>query len=588
MGLSFLLPQEAGSLSVAVRWGDYHSEEMEDDEGKKLRVWQRYPREEIVPVKVGAKDGKARVHKIAGSAGLELNVVEREITAEGFEEHLPKGTRSLSVFLVNRRKPVEQAPDSAFIFQPEIEISNEQSFVPRPDLRGARSEDWDDQIADLHYADVPAYATGHGVSVEWELVDGKCHTIKTAWIPTAEVEKTETVKISGLDLSMDNLGALESGDAAKTTLTPLVDQYRLWIDHQGKDLDDLSSKRRETATELIRLAGISANRIEQGIQTLGTDADALDAFRVMNRAVARALRIRLGIDDPEWRAFQLAFVLLNLPGIAKPDEPTREIVDLLFFPTGGGKTEAYLGLAAFAIVLRRLRNPGDEGRAGAGVSVIMRYTLRLLTLDQLARAAGLVCALELERESAPERFGTWPFEIGLWVGKAATPNVMGKKGESRSDSARSKVRQFKNDPRNKPSPIPLENCPWCNAEFEPASFTLLPNDDQPKELRIVCANFECDFSRDRPLPIVAVDEPIYRRLPSFVVATVDKFASLPWVGPSGALLGGADRYDSAGFYGPAEPGFGKRMKTPLQPPDLIIQDELHLISATAWHDGGAV
>ena len=230
------------------------------------------------------------------------------------------------------------------------------------------------------------------------------------------------------------------------------------------------------------------------------------------------------------------------------------------------------------MVLRRLRHPGEQGRSGAGVSVIMRYTLRLLTLDQLARAAGLVCALELEREEAVARYGEWPFEIGHWVGKAATPNILGKKGDGRSDSARTKVRQFKADPKSKPSPIPLEDCPWCGTRFGPDSFALMPNDDQPTELRIVCTNFECDFTRERALPIVAVDEPIYRRLPAFLIATVDKFASLAWVGQSGALLGGADRADAKGFYGAAEPGRGTRLATPLPPPDLVIQDELHLIS----------
>ena len=253
-------------------------------------------------------------------------------------------------------------------------------------------------------------------------------------------------------------------------------------------------------------------------------------------------------------------------------------MDLLFFPTGGGKTEAYLGLAAFAMVLRRLRNPAEKGLAAAGVCVIMRYTLRLLTLDQLARAAGLMCALEFEREKDEARYGEWPFEIGLWVGKAATPNILGRKGDGRSDSARAKVRQFKADPKGKPSPIPLENCPWCGQRFEPDSFTLRPNDEIPRELRIVCANFECDFTRDRALPIVAVDEPIYRRLPAFLIATVDKFASLPWVGPAGALLGGTERHDAGGFYGAAEPGKGTRLAAPLLPPDLVIQDELHLIS----------
>jgi hypothetical protein len=156
--------------------------------------------------------------------------------------------------------------------------------------------------------------------------------------------------------------------------------------------------------------------------------------------------------------------------------------------------------------------------------------------------------------------------------------VLGHKGEKGSDSARAKVRQFKNDPDGKPSPIPLEECPWCGERFRPESFTLLPDDDKPRELRIVCTNLDCDFIGDRPLPIVAVDEPIYRRLPAFLVATVDKFASLPWVGQSGALLGGADRYDGHGFYSAAQPGKGAPLAEPVPAPDLIIQDELHLIS----------
>ena len=357
-----------------------------------------------------------------------------------------------------------------------------------------------------------------------------------------------------------------------------VAQYRGWIETQQAGLATLQGARLETATELLRLADLAADRIERGIGVLAQDANALDAFRVANRAVARALRKRLEIETPSWRAFQLAFILLNLPSLADPRDPHRDTVDLLFFPTGGGKTEAYLGLAAFAMVLRRLRHPGEQGLAGAGVSVIMRYTLRLLTLDQLARAAGLVCALELEREEVVARYGEWPFEIGLWVGKAATPNILGKKGDRRSDSARTKVRHFKADPQSKPSPIPLENCPWCGTRFKPDSFTLLPHDDQPRELRIVCTNFECDFTRDRALPIVAVDEPLYRRLPAFVIATVDKFAALPWVGQAGALLGGAERADAQGFYGAAEPGRGTRLGAPLAPPDLIIQDELHLIA----------
>lgn len=578
IGISFLVSQIPQILQVAIRWGDYHLIE-EQVENSNISYWQRQAREEFIRLDMPLQTEATTVYDLPNAAGLQLHVAQRLIRDGDFTTHIPSGTRSISIFLVNHRPP--QSSDlrnQAFVFQPEIEISSEQAFVPRPDPRGVLAEDWDEQVADLHYADTPEFATGHGVSAEWDLLNGQCHVLRTAWIPAAEVEKMETIAIPDVELKMDKLGVLTDGSALKIALMPMVTQYKEWLKEQGKQLSDLSHKRQEIARELLRQADLAAWRIEQGIEILSQDADALDAFRVANRAVSRALKKRLNLPNPSWRAFQLAFILLNLKGMVEPSDPHRETVDLLFFPTGGGKTEAYLGLAAFAMVLRRLKHPQDQGYCGAGVSVIMRYTLRLLTLDQLGRAAGLTCALELERQNNLKCYGHWPFEIGLWVGKAATPNILGKKGDSNPDSARTKVRQYKRDSQGKPSPIPLENCPWCGERFEPDSFTLLPNDDLPTELRIVCANFECDFSGDRPLPILAVDEGIYRRLPAFLISTVDKFASLPWIAQSGVLLGGAERYSEKGFYGAAETGQGKRLTEALQPPDLIIQDELHLIS----------
>lgn len=573
MGLSFLVPAGVIELTTIVRWGDYSL--AESDDGTRTPVWQRDPHQEILILKLKGADQISSTQAIPKSGGLNLHILERSVDALGMEDHIPSGTKSVSIFLVNNRKPQIDPPDPAFVFQPEMEIQSDQSFVPRPDLRGTISDDWDEQVSDLHYADTPAFATGHGVSADWELTNNECRVLKTAWLPSAEVEKTSTVKIPNVELSMNVLGALNDGDEAQAALEPLIVAYSDWIQVQGQAASQLKGTRKDTANELIKSVQFALKRIELGIKALQTDTDALDAFKMANRAVSSALCKRLNITDPQWRVFQLAFILLNLPGLVNPLDKHRETVDLLFFPTGGGKTEAYLGLAAFGMVMRRLRHPG---LVGAGVSVIMRYTLRLLTLDQLGRAAGLVCALELEREKNAERYGSWPFEIGLWVGKAATPNILGYKGDGRSDSARTKVRQYKNDPRGKPSPIPLENCPWCGEAFNANSFNLTPNDDNPTNLEIVCTNFQCDFTRGRSLPILAIDDPIYHRLPAFLIATVDKFASLPWVGRSGALLGGADRSDNSGFYSSAEPGLGTKLENPLPPPDLIIQDELHLIS----------
>ncbi len=393
---------------------------------------------------------------------------------------------------------------------------------------------------------------------------------------------------------MEALAAALTPDAVRQMVSPTVTEYTNWIAGQQQKMP-VEKQRVAVATDLLKRAEIARDRIAAGLQTL-EDPQVFEAFKIANRAIATAIRQRSthksdsnteknpeDISPPQWRPFQLAFLLMNLTGIAHPEHGDRELVDLLFFPTGGGKTEAYLGLAAFTLVLRRLRNPGISS---AGVSVLMRYTLRLLTLDQLGRAATLICALELERQKDPKKLGEWPFEIGLWVGLTATPNRMGKKGDNDQYSARAKTIAYQNDSRNKPVPIPLEKCPWCGEEFNRNSFQLLPNPDAPTDLRIICNNRKrgangqpkCTFKGSNPLPVVAIDDPIYRRLPCFIIATVDKFANLPWVGETGALFGRVERWDREGFYGPTSPKRGRLLDKPLLPPDLIIQDELHLIS----------
>ena len=180
--------------------------------------------------------------------------------------------------------------------------------------------------------------------------------------------------------------------------------------------------------------------------------------------------------------------------------------------------------------------------------------------------------------SGQERTGDWPIEIGLWVGSAASPNRLGRTGDNRDDTAVARVRRYRRQGREAPAPI--KACPWCNTPFGRDSFACLPSDAAPQNMVIRCVNGACDFTRDRPLPVLTVDEAIYRRLPAFLVATVDKFAGLPWLGEAGAFFGHVDRADEWGFYGADRPGHGQTLwnSQSLLPPDLIIQDELHLIS----------
>jgi Helicase conserved C-terminal domain len=597
IGLSLLVSRETRQLRVEVNWGDYRAEPLNAPEvgeaspvtevsGRIPLRWRREPHRVEMTLNLPRETPKAIEKHVPGSEGLRVAISVRPVRALGIAEGMvPDGTRSVSVFLVNHRVPLLSSEhwDERFIFQAGLNVHSAEPLVARPNLKGHATNDWDDRVADLQYRDVCEYSVGHGIATHSEIdAEGTCRTARTCWIPAAEVEHVAAAKIPNVELSMEALAELADGQAADKALGPFVKQYRDWIEDQKRVLPSLTPNRREMADALFQRATLVANRIEEGIKVLD-DKDIMFAFRMANRVMARAARRRFGpmqgkdeasVETPTWRPFQLAFILMNLRGIGNPNHQDREVVDLLFFPTGGGKTEAYLGLAAFTLVYRRVKN---LGYASPGLSVLMRYTLRLLTLDQLSRAATLICALELERHKDPDMLGPWPFEIGLWVGRAATPNQMGFKGDNNPYSARSKTIAFQNDDR-KAAPIPLENCPWCGEKFKPHSFQLLPNANAPTDLRVVCVNRRCDFIRNQPLPILAVDEPIYRRLPCFLIATVDKFAAMPWTGQVGAFFGRADRYDQHGFYGPCEKDQGRALPAPLHPPDLIIQDELHLIS----------
>lgn len=601
-GLSFLISEETQEIKVAISWGDYCPAPDSDSEAETRlqadtsRPWQRTPQQAALTFALPSSEKEHSRHTISvpDSNGLALSISVRSIPSHS---GLPTGTRSVSLFLVNKRRPaaLSSERDSAYIFQVQLTARSRIPFVPRPDLRNQALDNEDERIADLQYRHDVEYAVGHNVSanatITGETDHPLCHEVHTNWMPQADVEKVVAAEIDDVNLEIEALGNAQDAGTIRAQVGGLVTAYSTWIVQQRSTAPTSPSQRADVSNELLEGAARVNKRIKAGLTTLD-QPDVLEAFKMANRTIARAIRQRSThgkdetlpeeMDPPKWRPFQLAFLLMNIAGIDNPEDKDRETVDLLFFPTGGGKTEAYLGLAAFTLVLRRLRNPGLES---AGLSVLMRYTLRLLTLDQLSRASTLICALELERQQNVEKLGPWPFEIGLWVGQAATANRMGKKGESNTYSARARTIAYQNGTTSE-CPIPLNNCPWCGTQFSAKSFQLLPNSDHPTDLRITCTNRKkrpdgdpkCIFRRDQSLPIISIDEPIYRRLPCFLIATVDKFANLPWVGETAGLFGKVERYDKDGFYGPSQPNSGGRLSKPLLPPDLIIQDELHLIS----------
>ncbi|WP_141731407.1 DISARM system helicase DrmA [Oligoflexus tunisiensis] len=591
IGLSFLISASENSLNATITWGDYEfitdrqSEAEVGDEPNAANNWQRVPRQTVVSISLSRPRTSLPV---PGSGGIQLIISVRDVDAKwAASGKLSPGTRSVSIFVVNARLPSsnDQLRDTAFIFQAQLEVQSVQGFIPRPNMRGATLEDHDERIADLQYSNVHEYSVGHGIAAESESENGRCHTIRTKWIPQSTVERVEPGEVENVTLGMEELASFEEPGALIAGLMPLINQYSDWIQSQTSKIPNEPRTRSDTGRELINQADSALKRIQFGINLL-RDSDVFTAFKLANKVMAIAARQRTSVIErtkpeatkpPKWRLFQLAFILLNLNAIHDPthENSNRTVVDLLFFPTGGGKTEAYLGLAAFTLIMRRLRNPGI---ACAGVSILMRYTLRLLTLDQLSRATTLICALELERRRDPNRLGTWPFEIGLWVGKAATPNRMGRLGDNDQSSARTKTIAYGNNSQKSP-PLPIEKCPWCGSELGQTSFRLWPNRNNPTDLHVHCSERDCPFSGDFHLPILGVDEQIYKRLPCFLIATVDKFASLPWVAETGALFGRVDRFDNQGFYSSALQSRGSPIPGGILPaPDIIIQDELHLIS----------
>jgi len=638
-GFSCVVPLDVKELQVGVSWGQYSrqkSETLLNDAGNPKTIWKRAPREALsrpVMLEEGELQWEATWGAIAKLRPRWHPCEEQpEVWVQGHARKL-RDQWVVSFFLVNGQpEPEEGSRDSSWLFQAEMWTrSPDDKAVFNPTLIKNESRDLDGEwkkendALNMAYRHCSKFASGHGISVHAECDptdSNRAVEIRTRAIPEFEVDPTiaptaqENPALAAVQLDMKTLAECEE-KVLFDSLQKLCDAYENWIDGEKQKLQhnerDLT-QHKEAAEKAIANSERALRRIRQGVEVLQTSKEALEAWRFANRAMhlqrihsLAAESTRRGkpqkpedVDIPKnrtWRPFQVAFFLLNLPSLADVHHPDRQdspeaLADLLFFPTGGGKTEAYLGLTAFALGIRRLQGVVGDRDGSAGVTVIMRYTLRLLTLQQFQRATALICACEAIRRQAIAnndlRWGNEPFRLGLWVGAKTTPN-------STKDAAESVIHLRNQDGGGGSSPVQFSSCPWCGSAIIPGKH--IEVDQQRRRTITYCGDpmGKCLYSRKQSdgegLPALVVDDEIYGRLPSLLISTVDKWAQMPWNGRTQMLFGRVNGYcPRHGFRSPEVddadshtatkglPAVRTQPRTPLRPPDLIIQDELHLIS----------
>ena len=422
-----------------------------------------------------------------------------------------------------------------------VELGNIDVYPPKD--KSLLSDE--EKEIELRYKDLHIYAVGHGTAVNWKRNKQDKMEIWTDFLPTVEVPQVtaDTGGKSDKVLEFDFLRNCGEDDSVIFELSNFVNNYETWIADQEIKANKEEEEDKKTAKNIIKNLSIAKQRMKEGIDLLEQDEYAQVAFSTANDAMLKQWisgdenkGIKRDKGTYKWRPFQLAFILMTLESATNEDSDFRDTLDLIWFPTGGGKTEAYLGLMAFLFIYRRLKYPASSG----GTVSIMRYTLRLLTSQQFLRASKVVCALELIRQKEVDLLGDEPFSIGLWVGSASSPNSFHQVQKILEE------KQF--------SKLLLNTCPWCNNDFTEENYKSSEDD-----FYFTCKNGNCDFGKvdKNRIPCNVVDEALYKQPPSLLIATVDKFARLAWEERAGSFFGSN----------------GNR------PPELIIQDELHLISS---------
>lgn len=555
-----------------------------------------------------------------GENWLSLRVYNRT-TVEDKEE----GMLTVTFVLINSLSAETDSNlnSSKILYQNELRLNADNELLIEPYKERVLSSDTEEEKElNLLYRNKRIFSIGHGTSVKWDASENEVigretvRQIETCVLPVYElpqVSPTSHVKLSMLELSDHG-----DWDAAKESLESLRREYSNWVDEIETQVANLTELKnyQEAAKSNIEKCRLSLKRINKGIELLihaDENSDLVKCFRWMNRAMiwqqqrskAKIRKWRktgsgknqtLMLDylnekeqshnfesleefhrgkyNGKWRPFQLAFILMNIESIINSKSKERQVVDLIWFPTGGGKTEAYLGLTAFNIFFRRIKGKKDSNWENyGGTIVLMRYTLRLLTTQQYERAASLICACDQIRienqqdrslEFKPGELGDESISIGLWVGGASTPN--------KNDEARAQLKKLKEDSRADYNFVVMK-CPCCGAQIGKVDnfFSnsiekvkgIHSRDGRSGEVYFQCDNTSCEYS-NIPLPLQVIDELIYNQPPTLVLGTVDKFAMIPWKKEAGSL-------------------FGFRRRNPKQPyriipPELIIQDELHLIA----------
>jgi hypothetical protein len=619
MGLRFQLPPDLEAFTVTASWGTYESVQTDKvtKAGRPIRHFQRIPVEEPRTVNLADLD-----------PGQTTTVALRDTICLRVDRYddATFGRVLIEIALCNDRETPMPIPIGMWMFQTKLHIDagGAEVFLPVCDVLEQNLPEHDSEVQrlNLQYRNRLEYAIGRTCSVDWTVrKDSRRATaVWTTWLPIAETPQTQARDVENALLSMDALAAA-TAEQVRAGLQPLIAGYGDWLETQEVATAQLPPHLRNTADLAMVEARRAHKRLQEGLEHVVADAEALRCFQFMN-AVMRDQRIAsqvaaLRASDPtvsitdaqitvaegganaaSWRPFQLAFILMQLGALTDPAALLRSAahlaqVELLFFPTGGGKTEAYLGLAAYTFAIRRRQGLVDssggllDGRDG--VAVLMRYTLRLLTAQQFQRATALVCAAELVRQDDQITWGSEPFRIGLWVGTDVSP-----KRFEEADEQLTKANEYGS---HRLTVLQVQRCPWCGT---PITAAQVKADATARRVFVYCGDdlARCPFAKggqaSEGLPILTVDEEIYRLTPAFVIATVDKFARLAREGEAAALFGYVGR--RCGRHGyvhpdyaacnistahPAVAGYPAATVYPvnrLRPPDLIIQDELHLIT----------